>query len=139
MSRLLDAMVLTRVLGDITDERQHQENIGEAKRAAGKDWRSCADPRMPGGDPMRYLVLGEEFGEVANAMLEGAGDAHLRAELVQVAAVAVAWVEAIDRRRWCECRRACGCRVVPYPAGSECRDCARGRHRVAPDVKAVPE
>jgi NTP pyrophosphatase (non-canonical NTP hydrolase) len=48
-------------------------------------------------------ILGEEVGEVANAILEGtfsdAPLAHVRDELVQVAAVAVAWVEAIDRRR----------------------------------------
>lgn len=98
MSRLLDASVLTPVLEDITDERQRQEEIGEAKRAQGISWRSCAAPDMPGGDDRRYVVLGEEFGEVGRAMLEGEGDDHLRAELVQVAAVAVAWVEAIDRR-----------------------------------------
>lgn len=36
-----------------------------------------------------YTVLGEEFGEVARALLENEGDVHLRDELVQVAAVAV--------------------------------------------------
>lgn len=49
-------------------------------------------------DPMRYVVLGEEYGEVGNALLEQRDRAgELRAELVQVAAVAVAWIEAIDR------------------------------------------
>jgi hypothetical protein len=76
-------------------ERERQEMIGTTKPG----WRSCADPEMSGGDPMRYLVLGEEFGEVARAMLEDDGDEHLRAELIQVAAVAVAWAEAIDARR----------------------------------------
>lgn len=107
MSRLLDATRLTPVLEDVTRERQRQEEIGEAKRAVGIDWRSCADPAMPGGDAMRATVLGEEYGEVCRAVLErgytdgqadGIGDPELRAELVQVAAVAVAWVEAIDRR-----------------------------------------
>lgn len=41
------------------------------------------------------MILGEEFGEVCNATFgDGVGD--LREELVQVAAVAVAWIEAID-------------------------------------------
>lgn len=91
------------VLTDIYAERVRQESIGNAKRATGIDWRSCADPEMAGGDGTRYLVLGEEVGEVANAVLEagygsGVGDAHLRDELVQVAAVATAWIEAIDAR-----------------------------------------
>ncbi|MGN6484740.1 MAG: MazG-like family protein [Thermomicrobiales bacterium] len=45
-------------------------------------------------------ILGEEVGEVSRAMLEdrfGAGG-NLRDELVQVAAVAIAWIECIDRR-----------------------------------------
>jgi NTP pyrophosphatase (non-canonical NTP hydrolase) len=40
-------------------------------------------------------VLGEEFGEVCKAWLER-DVAGLRDELVQVAAVAVAWIEEID-------------------------------------------
>jgi hypothetical protein len=39
-------------------------------------------------------ILAEEFFEVMGAT----DDERLRAELIQVAAVAVAWVEAIDRR-----------------------------------------
>lgn len=94
----------------IADERERQEAIGREKRARGIDWRSCADPAMEGGDGTRYLVLGEEVGEVANAVLEGGygnsspaiaeeWERRLRAELVQVAAVSVAWIEAIDERR----------------------------------------
>lgn len=92
------------VINDVIAERERQEAIGVTKRAAGIDWRSCADPAMAGGDDRRLAVLAEEFGEVARAILEagygtsGADDDHLREELVQVAAVAVAWVEAIDAR-----------------------------------------
>jgi NTP pyrophosphatase (non-canonical NTP hydrolase) len=55
-------------------------------------------------------ILTEEVGEAAQALLDSRYkvvnparytpdvDAHLREELVQVAAVAVAWIEAIDRR-----------------------------------------
>ena len=50
------------------------------------------------------VILGEEVGEVARAILEGGLDCEdvehrmrLREELVQVAAVAVAWLEALYR------------------------------------------
>jgi hypothetical protein len=93
---------LRRVLIAVEYERARQELIGSRKRSEGVDWRSCADPAMSGGDAMRFAVLGEEVGEVARALLETSfgndTDLHLREELVQVAAVAVAWVEAIDTR-----------------------------------------
>lgn len=41
-----------------------------------------------------HLILSEEVGEVAEAVLDR--NANLRAELVQVAAVAVAWLEALE-------------------------------------------
>lgn len=41
-------------------------------------------------------ILTEEVGEAAKAMNEN--DPGLREELIQVAAVAMAWVEAMDRR-----------------------------------------
>lgn len=48
------------------------------------------------------LILGEEFGEVQQAILHdrfgGKSAGTVRAELVQVAAVALAWIECIDRR-----------------------------------------
>jgi len=88
------------IFEDIDAERRRQESIGIRKRAEGIDWRSCADPGMNGGDMTRTAVLAEEFGEVANAALEvgyGSGSlAHLREELIQTAAVAVAWVEYLD-------------------------------------------
>lgn len=100
---------VAEALIDVVDERIRQEDIGDRKREQGIDWRSCADPDMAGGDLARLAVLAEEFGEVARAILEagyGSGtpvvvahwDHQMRAELVQVAAVSVAWVEAIDAR-----------------------------------------
>lgn len=61
-------------------------------------------------DPNDYFaILAEEFGEVAKEVvewrfgIEKSNRAHrlttIRAELVQVAAVAVAMIEAIDRRK----------------------------------------
>lgn len=54
-------------------------------------------------DILWSVVLSEEAGEVAKETLhlnyEGTGTIeHLREELIQVAAVAVAWVEALDKR-----------------------------------------
>lgn len=56
-------------------------------------------------DLMWTAILGEEVGESCQEVLtqiwgkqNGGGHGNLREELVQVAAVAVAWIEAIDRR-----------------------------------------
>lgn len=50
-----------------------------------------------------YTILGEEFGEVGKALQDirfrGAGTENLREELLQVAAVAVAIVECLDRNK----------------------------------------
>jgi NTP pyrophosphatase (non-canonical NTP hydrolase) len=76
-----------RALEDVCDERQRQEQL----KKEGKFLYTCADAEMTDGE--RLAVLVEEVGEVARAMNDGKG---LREELIQVAAVAVAWVEAID-------------------------------------------
>lgn len=44
------------------------------------------------------VIEAEEFGEVAREVYEKAPASRLREELVQVAAVAVAWIEDIDSR-----------------------------------------
>lgn len=41
----------------------------------------------------RLAVLAEEFGEVAKEVLEGDPTGNLRTELIQVAAVTLAWLE----------------------------------------------
>ena len=54
-------------------------------------------------DAMWFCILGEEFGELAQAVLHtkvgGRAAGTVREELVQTAAVAVAWIEAMDRRK----------------------------------------
>lgn len=49
-------------------------------------------------------ILVEEVGELAQALIEGKGDAA-RKELVQVTAVGLAWLEALERKQpkveWC--------------------------------------
>jgi hypothetical protein len=46
-------------------------------------------------EPVKTAVLTEECGEVARAVLDRSPVDQLRAELVQVAAVAVAWLESL--------------------------------------------
>ena len=46
-------------------------------------------------DPVKVAVLAEECGEVARCVLDGRDGHDLLAELTQVAAVAVAWMEGI--------------------------------------------
>lgn len=71
-------------------ERERQRELIEAGRIP----HACEDPDTPDG--YKLAVLAEEFGEVAKALNEGAYPADLREELIQVAAVAVAWVEGLD-------------------------------------------
>lgn len=69
-----------------------------------KTERARQDGLYPPTDhpPIVWLsILGEEFGEVSTAVLGNYFDmndtANLREELVQVAAVAVAFIESLDR------------------------------------------
>ena len=84
-----DAPAQITALRDILLERQRQDaKFGEQNL-----------------DPMLYLtVLTEEVGEIAKAILDirfGKDTlAHLREEAVQTAAVALAFVECLDRGKW---------------------------------------
>lgn len=76
------------VFGLIDAERERQ-----AERWAGEHaWGSgdCSSGAVPVA--VKVAVLLEEAGEVARAVLDGKGQ-EMRDELVQVAAVAVAWIE----------------------------------------------
>jgi len=87
------------VLDAIDSERSRQERL----KADGKFAHSCADAGISNAE--RFLVLAEEFGEVGHELNEAIGEGRilnmtkLRTELVQVAAVCVAWCEAIDAGR----------------------------------------
>lgn len=78
------------ILKDITSERLRQERL----RAAGKFTHTAAT--LGQTHDRRNSVLVEEVGEVARALNDNETPGELRTELIQVAAVAVAWVEAID-------------------------------------------
>lgn len=89
----------------IADERARQERL----RESGKFLHTCASEDFKAFTHFgRATVLGEEFGEVCRAALdaelvaEGRKNdpalvrAKLREELIQTAAVAVAYIEALD-------------------------------------------
>ena len=81
----------------ILAERYRQEEL----KAAGKFPFTCADvPGLTTGQ--KVAVLTEECGEVARAALAADGlvkdGADLRKDLIQVAAVCLAWLEALDWR-----------------------------------------
>jgi NTP pyrophosphatase (non-canonical NTP hydrolase) len=72
----------------------------ERRRAHAKHGPSSMES-MPVDAMLRYTILAEEVGEVAKEFNDAAGDRRrvdldrLRTELVQVAAMAAAWADAI--------------------------------------------
>ena len=86
------------VVAAIIRERMRQD----ALKSRGKFKYTCADSQMLSSE--KFLVLSEEVGEVARAILNlqdfstdyGADLGKVRVELIQVAAVSVAWIEFID-------------------------------------------
>lgn len=97
---LIKGRVKLNIVNDVLVERDRQDALVKS----GKFPWNCSDKRVAAGD--KLMVLGEEFGEVSKAAYElthetdsGCHKRHrdnLRTELVQLAAVAVAWIEAID-------------------------------------------
>lgn len=84
-------MIRPRVYALIDAERARQA----AKWAGPHAWGAgdCSSSHV--ADIVKAAVLTEEAGEVARAVLDHAPSA-LKTELVQVAAVAVAWLEALE-------------------------------------------
>jgi NTP pyrophosphatase (non-canonical NTP hydrolase) len=94
-------VILLEILLQVRDERRRQdEKFG---------WFENPDSLLPNGsEEKRLAVLAEEFGEVARAVLERGfaeskddherWEANLEEELIQVAAVAIAWLEARRQR-----------------------------------------
>jgi NTP pyrophosphatase (non-canonical NTP hydrolase) len=84
---MMDLKTLGKALREITNERRRQDaKWGEQNH-----------------DDYRWLaILIEEVGELAQCALHDEFGGHaagkLRGELVQVAAVAVSWLECLDRR-----------------------------------------
>lgn len=69
-------------------ERAHRKHVNDPTGSAEhRDWN----------DLEWLAILGEEFGEVCKAMCERDTPEHLREELIQVAAMACAWSDAVAR------------------------------------------
>lgn len=81
----------------IRKERQRQERL----KSQGKFSSTCADLDLSHSE--RLAILGEEYGEACHEVNEGIGagrsvnQAKLWDELVETAAVCIAWLEAIQK------------------------------------------
>ena len=76
---------LTQVLADMVRERERQDQKYGVQEHSDRSW---------------LAILVEELGEAAAEVITNPGysERRLKWELIQVAAVAVAWIESIDRR-----------------------------------------
>ncbi len=79
-----------RILAEITAERCRQHDLWRGDHVWGRG--DCSSPAVT--PIVKAVVLAEECGEVAKAVLRKDHDA-VRTELVQVAAVAIAWLEGM--------------------------------------------
>ena len=79
---------------DIYERIEHERREQHAKWGGTHEWGvgDCSSPDV--ADIVKTAVLSEECGEAARAVLDTDID-QLRTELIQVAAVAVAWLEAL--------------------------------------------
>lgn len=75
----------------IDAERDRQRALWDREHEWGHG--DCSSPAV--APIVKVAVLAEECGEVARVVLDRARADQLRAELVQVAAVAVAWLESL--------------------------------------------
>lgn len=77
------------ILSDIVEERQRQND----------QWDTSSWGTWTPETGKKLGILTEELGEVATAYIEDEPLENLRAELIQVAAVAMQWVEHIDNHQ----------------------------------------
>lgn len=102
----VDDFVRAQIFNDIQGERERQTKL----KNEGKFAHTCADTDIENME--RLPILAEEFGEVSKEVMEeiintrwrynwdddqkAANRKRLRKELLEVAACAVAWIEALD-------------------------------------------
>lgn len=106
------ARALFQILGEVAEERARQEakhplqELPNGTDRAYTGWsnvaRTACDKAALRGELTWRHILEEEFAE----SLAEEGDDLLRVELLHVAAVAVRWIEAIDRRNEEQSRKA---------------------------------
>lgn len=86
---------------DIRAERARQDHACEDPVNRLNGWRKFNEKDST--DLYKLAILMEEVGEVGTEILQGNEDgADLTKELIQVAAVAVAWIEALRQADWKE-------------------------------------
>lgn len=90
-----------KIFNEVMGERIIQEELCRM----GKIPWTCAGNSS---NPEKLVVLAEEFGEVSKEVCEQLNGKYdpfnLRAELIQVAAVCVAWIEALDEEEATPCQ-----------------------------------
>lgn len=89
------ATLADQAVDDVLRELVRQQRL----KQEGKFAKTCADDMT---NLERFSVLAEKFGEVGHELNEGIGEGRkvdtdrLRRELVQVAAVCVAWMQGLE-------------------------------------------
>lgn len=84
-------MTRAEVFALIEAERERQNDKWGGHHHWGQG--DCSSAYVP--PLVKASVLGEEYGEICRALLDGK-EADLRRELVQLAAVATAWLEGME-------------------------------------------
>ena len=79
------------------DDHALYREVLQARLKAHEKHGSDSIEAQPPASPNWLAILVEEVGEVANVLTYDGPKGNLRAELVDVLAVASAWVSAIDR------------------------------------------
>lgn len=108
--------MVTINVGDTNDTATVYQRIAEERERQRRMWQgSWGDVRANAVYyPFRaYAVLGEEFGEVGRSLIEGAELSVVAFELTQVAAVSVAWLNAIE-----DAAAGAPWPTTPHPQGS---------------------
>lgn len=80
-----------QIVHAILDERERQNAKWHGQHPWG--FGDCSSPDVPA--IVKAVVLSEEAGEVSRAVLDQ-DDNQLRTELIQCAAICVAWLELFD-------------------------------------------
>jgi NTP pyrophosphatase (non-canonical NTP hydrolase) len=87
LSEYYKGLKMHEILQEVVEERARQEVLHPNS--------TCANPELHSDS--KFCILAEEVGEIAKSLNDGDHE-NLREELIQVAAVCVAWIEAIDRK-----------------------------------------
>lgn len=79
-------------------DQEYTDVADERARSIEKHGPHAQDNLTP-GDPNLFYNLAEEFGEVAHALTYDGDPILLRKELIQTAAMALAWVAVLDNAK----------------------------------------